>query len=140
MTKNRQKKLFKYLNINKLKKTLHLMNIKSTILNTNVACHNSLLIKAEQELAEFINFIKFKSSDINFIPINKKFPLNNPDEVKENLKIHMTSRVNWEQNMYSMAKKYQDYTHIEIGASNILKGFYIQNKIDLTIKTTREVF
>ncbi len=127
-------------NLNQLKHDLKQNNIKSTLLKTNVACHNQLLKDAEQELAKLIDSIEFSNqSDITFIPVNTMKPLTNPSDIQFNLKIHMTAQVNWKRNMHYMHTHYPEYDYIEIGAGNILKGFYLQDKLDLSIKTTRDI-
>ncbi len=124
-------------NIIKVKELCIKNQIKSTLLKTNVACHNSILNEAQNELSEIIDLLEFKDSEIAFIPINLNKALSNKDEIKENLKVHIVNQVDWQSNMHYMASNFLDYNFIEIGSSNILKNFYIQDKINVNIKLTR---
>ncbi|WP_198306283.1 ACP S-malonyltransferase [Arcobacter vandammei] len=124
-------------NLIKVKELCIKNQIKSTLLKTNIACHNSILNETQNELSKTIDLLEFNDSEIDFIPINLNKVLSKKDEIKENLKVHIVNQVDWQSNMHYMASNFLDYNFIEIGSSNILKNFYIQDRIDLNIKLTR---
>lgn len=126
-------------NLIKIKELCNEKKFKSTFLKTNVACHNSILLEKQNELAKFIDLIDLKNSNIGFIPINLNRVLENLEEIKQNLKKHMANQVDWQSNMNYISKTFMDYSLIEIGSSNILKGFYLQDKINVNIKLVRNI-
>ena len=105
---------------------------KFVILNVSAAFHSKYMLKAQDELSNEIEKLKFKDSKIKIIS-NYDANLNNDNLIiKSNLQNQMANRVNWTQSVKNLEKS-GEKNIIEIGPNKVLSGLIrrISNNFDI---------
>lgn len=105
--------------------------IRAIPLTLGNGCHSPFVQPIENELTQFIeNNVEFKKPEIKYFSATFSTFLDDPEQIKENCKLHLLKEVRWNDSMQKLIKMgYTDY--IEIGYSKILKGLMLE--IDKTI-------
>ena len=95
--------------------------LKFILLNVSAAFHSNLMKTAEEKMLNYINKIKFNSSNINIISNYSAESSNNNSIISQNLSKQMSNKVRWVESIKTL-ENLKEETIIEIGPGKILSG------------------
>ena len=95
--------------------------LKFILLNVSAAFHSNLMKTAEEKMLNYINKIKFNSSNINIISNYSAESSNNNSIISQNLSKQMSNKVRWVESIKTL-ENLKEETIIEIGPSKVLSG------------------
>ena len=102
------------------------------MLNVSGPFHSPLLLKAKEEMDEFLKSVNLKELNIPYVTNVTADYVNNKNNTKQLLKDQIVSSVLWQQSVENMIKEGVD-TFVEIGPGRTLTGFI--KKINKEVKT-----
>ncbi len=128
--------------INNSKKTFLDNGVKKfVLLNVSAAFHSSIMLKAQNNMKEFIENSNFKKNDISIISNFNSEISNDTNEIKYALINQMANKVRWTESIITLENS-KNLNIFEIGPGKVLSGLIkrISNKFSITSINNLEDF